>query len=250
MLTAPNLDLPVTLLKVGRWDRAFDVVWEATRRIPEFQDDATLPGRAQALTVRDSGNHALGREFAQKMADFTRSKKQIPLSICWQMLAADVTKPTTILVFVAQLTQIVSMDRSDMTPLERAAVQNALEVWMDAAEGKFTSEHTLSLFTLQHTAQRERIAAPPKRSYSQTFDEPLVIDLEPAIPGIVVMPTAPVGKFSPENTAYKELVNKWMPLTVAPDLAPIRLRCWLSIRMRHPPSTCCCATCARASRSG
>ena len=215
MLT-PHLDIPVKMLRIGRWDYAFDVVWIVT------MDLAGLPVTiGEALTVRDSGDHALGRSFACQMADFAREQKQIPLSIGWMMLAADVTKPTTILAFVPQLMHIVALNQGEMTLQERVDLHSALEVWMDAAEGRYAKQTDFSLFTLQFTEQRKRVA-PPKLSYSQTFDEPVVAEPEPDVPGVIVMRFAPAGKLQPENIAYREMVGKWFPLTLAPDLAPIR----------------------------
>src|ERR1700688_5232832 len=92
MRRPPNIDVPITLLQTGRWDLAFHVVWLATRLTPDVQDDPALPGMAQAHAVSSGKNHALGREFATKMAEMARSKGQVPLSIAWQMLAADATK--------------------------------------------------------------------------------------------------------------------------------------------------------------
>jgi ATP-dependent Lon protease len=224
-MPAPNADLPVKLLQTGRWDYAFDIVWTATVGIPEFQDDEALPSRRQAVTVRNSQNHALGREFAGKMALLAQRKKQMPLSVAWMMLAADASKPASIAVFLPRLLQIV-LDSPYWIALdgnERAAIEKALEVWVDASTGLHVDAE-LSMFTLQHTGQSEKarrlVAA--KSVFRQVVSEPETPEFEPDVPGIVVMQSGPVGKLQPENQAYSALIKKWMPFVLAPDLEPIK----------------------------
>jgi ATP-dependent Lon protease len=221
MRTAPNLHLPIKLLQTGRWDYAFDIVWQATRTIPEFQDDEALPCLAQAAAVRNGKNHALGREFSDKMADFARSKKQIPLSIAWQMLAADVRKPHTILTFIPQLTRVVAMNPVVMTPKEVMALQKALEVWMDAAEGRYTDRSTHSLFTLQFS---EPNPSPAAKFDREAVEPPVLREFEPEqqeVPCAMVM-QRPVGKLTVENAAFNPLIDRWMALKLAPDLQAMR----------------------------
>jgi ATP-dependent Lon protease len=220
MRRPPNIDVPITLLQTGRWDLAFHVVWLATRLTPDFQDDPALPGMAQAHAVSSGKNHALGREFATKMADMARAKKQIPLSLAWAMLAADARNPATILAFVPQLTRVVAMNPVDMEPKQRMAVQNALEVWLDAAEGRYTDRSTHSLFTLQFSEQNPSPAA----KFDREAVEPVLREFEPEqqeVPCAMVM-QRPVGKLTVENAAFGSLIERWMALKLAPDLQAMR----------------------------
>jgi ATP-dependent Lon protease len=231
MRRPPNIDVPITLLQTGRWDLAFHVVWLATRLTPDLQDDPALPGMAQAHAVSTGKNHALGREFATKMAYLAHAKKQIPLSIAWKMLAADATKPATILVFIPQLTRIVAMNPVDMDPKQRMAVQNALEVWLDAAEGRYAKLSGRSLFTLQFSAAKPApisvIDIDPKL---RGIDQPALEDKETVtvshvpeveVPCAMVM-QRPVAKLTVENAAFNPLIDRWMALKLAPDLQAMR----------------------------
>lgn len=221
MRRPPNIDVPITLLQTGRWDLAFHVVWLATRLTPDFQDDPALPGMAQAHAVSSGKNHALGREFATKMADMARSKGQVPLSIAWQMLAANATKPSTILAFIPQLTRIVAMNPVDMDPKQRMAVQNALGVWLDAAEGRYTDRSTHSLFTLQFS---EPNPSPAAKFDREAVEPPVLREFEPeqqGVPCAMVM-QRPVGKLTVENAAFNPLIDRWMALKLAPDLQAMR----------------------------
>jgi ATP-dependent Lon protease len=221
MRRPPNIDVPITLLQTGRWDLAFHVVWLATRLTPDFQDDPALPGMAQAHAVSSGKNHALGREFATKMADMARAKKQIPLSLAWAMLAADATKPATILAFVPQLTRVVAMNPVDMDPKQRMAVQNALEVWLDAAEGRYTDRSTHSLFTLQFAEQKPVAATGFDR---EAVDPPVLREFEPEVPAVpcAMVMQRPVAKLTVENAAFNTLIDRWMALALAPDVVKMR----------------------------
>ena len=213
MRRPPNIDVPITLLQIGRWDLAFHAVWLATRTIPNSRT-TSLPGMVQAHAVSNGKNHALGRQFADRMADMARSKKQIPLSLAWQMLAADARKPATIMAFIPQLTRLVAMNPVDLPPKQRTAVQNALEVWLDAAEGRYAgAKH--SLFALQFETQQKPIQLLEIDQPSSDYPP------EQEVPCAMVM-QRPVAKLTVENIAFGTLIDRWIALKLAPDVHAMR----------------------------
>jgi len=140
------------LLQVSRWDEAFDIAWAANGRLPSIKSPNITD--ATALAVRNSGNHASGREFATRMARYMALAKHPVLEIAWEMLAADVDKPETILKFCPQLAYSFDLEAAAFfgDTDELFEVRRRLGHWMEAAEGRFKGS-TRSMFTMAVTGR-------------------------------------------------------------------------------------------------
>jgi ATP-dependent Lon protease len=216
------------ILSVGRWDYAFDVVWNSSKAAKVVSDAA----RPQALIVRNSGNHALGREFSEKMADRAARAKRPGLQIAWQMLASNPDKPETILRFAPQLAFAFSAEARDaIAPTAYAMSVQSLDRWIEAAEGGFRGAK-MSMFTMQFTGMpkaavvsgleksAERAAAVYESALIPAPIDVLQIDAAP--PGVTVMTILTASKLHAEQAHFKDLLDAHLPLSITPDLTPIR----------------------------
>jgi ATP-dependent Lon protease len=222
-----RFEIPFRLLKVGRWDHAFDVAWNATARLSRTDQIAYGHDnqRAHALSVRNSRNHALGRNFSNRVAAEMVSAKQPGLEIAWQMLAADPDKPETIMKFAPQLAYGMKLEGAEFfDAYELADMNQRLAHWLDASEGRFRGA-SYSMFTLQLSNRAsdrpEWIDALP--NYQVAKIAPPIPDLEEP-PGLVVMPAATSSKLHAEQTQFKDLVDRHLPFSIVPDLTPVRYK--------------------------
>jgi len=240
--TTSRFDAAFTLLRTGRWDVAFDIVWNAAKEAGGIGGIT----QAQALQVRNSRNHALGREFAERMATIAARIKQPGLQIAWLMLAADPDKPQSILRFVPQLASAFKLEgQHGIHPADYALSVQSLDRWIEAAEGAFQGSE-YSMFTMQFqgsTAERkaaaEKFAAAHKdmkatgvlaaaEKAAGKFDVPTLKtyalnpadDAEP--PGIAVMTILTASKLHAEQGQFKDLLDKHLPFAMCPDLSPVR----------------------------
>jgi hypothetical protein len=207
------------MLQVGRWDYAFDIAWAATARLPAIKVMAQ-----DAMVVRNSGNHTLGREWSSKLASKMLLLKHPTLEIAWDMLAADVDKPETILKFVPQLAFAFELEAPDFfgDTAELDEIKHRLGHWHDAAEGRFQGS-TLSMFTLAVAGPERGIdrVKVPQPNYQRVLLGIEIPDPEDQ-PGLVVMPATKASVLHKEQTQFKDLVDRSLPFALTPDLLPVR----------------------------
>lgn len=135
------------LLTVGRWDHAFDVVWNASKAAKVVSDTT----QGQPLIVSDSGNHTLAVNSRRKWPTALRAQSVPGLQIAWQMLASDLNRPEAIIKFAPQLAFVFEAEgKQTISPTNYALSVQSLNRWLEAAEGGFRgSKH--SMFTMQLT---------------------------------------------------------------------------------------------------
>jgi ATP-dependent Lon protease len=222
------------MLQAERWDDAFDVAWAATAPLKLdynvwLYDNSVPLTHAVVLKVRNSGDHTLGREFAKQIANLMVLRRKPALEIAWDMLAADVDKPETILKFVPQLAYSFELEGADHLgdTFEYHETKRRLGCWHYAAEGLFKGSSTLSMFTLAVTGpvtSRDRSKVPPGPllpNYQRAVLGVEIPDPE-EVPGLVVMAATKASVLHKEQTQYKDLVGRRLPFAITPDLLPVR----------------------------
>ena len=213
------------MLVTGRWDYAFDIAWRAVKEARLNIGDLK---QAEALMVRNSGNHALGREFAGKMAARMAALKRPGLQIVWLMLAADPDKPETILRFAPQLAFAFDADAPGaLDGADYPMARQSLDRWLDAAEGGYRGAKS-SMFTMQFTGMPKSQARPSAivkyTVGAAPFPDQMADDDVDEAPGITVMTALTASKLHSEQLEFKNPLDRHLPFSMTPDLTTVRYR--------------------------
>ena len=215
------------MLSVGRWEFAFDVAWNAVKAAKLSMGDLK---QADALTVRNSSNHALSRQFCGKMADRLMVMRRPGLAIAWMMLAADPDKPETILRFAPQLAFAFDTEGQIAIPAtEYPTARQSLDRWLDAATGAYQGVGK-SMFAAQFTGMPSKVPTPldalrasGERRERAFIDPPDPQPDDAALPpGISVMTALTSSKLHAEQTQFKVLVDQHLNFAMVHDLTQTR----------------------------
>lgn len=204
--------LPLQVMMHKQWDHAFDFLFATTASVALEICAGGWLARTKAST-----DHAVTRATINELVEVLFERKQVELALAWSFLAADPARVETIQGFIPQVAEMVEnivVDDEVFTDTEAERVRQNLNVWMDAAGGKYVDSE-LSVFAIA-----ARRGARDLLLRARTPNE--VKTEEDAAPGLVVMPKGRSSKLTSENASFKDLVGKKLPFVLAKDVRQVQ----------------------------
>jgi adenylate kinase family enzyme len=144
------------------------------------------------------------------------------LALAWMMMLAAPERPSSVQHVVPQLAFI--LERSLLSDSAKADLKKRLDVWWDAAAGKYQSR-AISLFQIAERVLNGGFEAARKAAMKEMAEADMEEIEAQRGPTLVVMPKAKSTRLDGGHSvhgAFKQLVDAKLPLIVARDVQAIR----------------------------
>jgi ATP-dependent Lon protease len=217
--------LPLQVMMHRRWDAAFEFLYKLS--LPAFP---SAPVGWLELTRSDDR-----KSQRQSMLDVIETAflaKNVEMALAWSFLAADPSSPETLMSFLPQVSVLLerAVDEGVYVDGEHELVRETLNVWMDAAAGKYT-EAQVSVFAIAARLVRSTVG-PDAFELLRSAAEKRADAVEEVsdAAGLVVMPKDKSTKLLSELSHFKDLVGKKLPLVMAADVDQVRA----TLRAEYP----------------
>jgi hypothetical protein len=200
----------VELLGCDRWDDAFK--WLCT----ETSAQCGKLGIGHPPKHDDRKKQAALIKGYVKLLFAQERERCGELALGWQMLLCDPNRPESFNAVLPQLTWLMRHRSIIVSPVEKARLQDRLEIWWQAARGEYgTSEVSVFRISERGTAQN---------TYDEVDDTPMpdaAEDQAPAAPSVVVMRKDRAEERGLPQ-AWRDLRDVALPLVVCRDAAAVR----------------------------
>jgi hypothetical protein len=217
---------PLQTMMLPRWDAAFDFLFKRTSAVAADHLIQCWLARTTA-----SKEHGVIQATINDLVEVLYERRHVHLALSWQFLAADPKKPETIQVFIPQVASLLSeSDGVDgvYTASEIERLRATLNIWMDAADGRYVDQFKFSLFAIADAATRDlgSSSLAGLRSAARKASDDDVSDAT----GLVVMPKGKASKLVAETSHWKDMVGKRLPFVMVQDVLQLQA----TLRREYP----------------
>jgi ATP-dependent Lon protease len=207
--------LPLQVMMMPRWDSAFEFLYK--RSLTEFS------GLESWLELTRSDDRKAQRQAFKDVIDTAFANKKVELALAWSFLAADPSRPETIMSFLPQVVVLFerAVNEGVYVDGDDGIDGETLAVWMDAAGGQYIDARG-SIFAIAAKTTRSSGRDEFDRLRAAAVKRADAIEEMSDADGLVVMPKAKATKLVTELSHFKDLVGKKLPFVTAPDVDQVR----------------------------
>jgi ATP-dependent Lon protease len=215
--------LPLQVMMHRRWDTAFEFLYKLS--LKEFGEHLE-----SWLAEARSDDRKSQQQSFQDVIETAWMQKKVEIALAWSFLAADPKRPETMMSFLPQVAALFerAVDEGVYVDGEDELVRETLNVWMDAAAGKYT-EAQVSVFAIAARLIRSTVGNEAfellRASAEKRAD---AVEEVSDGTGLVVMPKS--TKLLSELSHFKDLVGKKLPFVMAADVDQVRA----TLRAEYP----------------
>jgi ATP-dependent Lon protease len=216
--------LPLQVMMHRRWDDAFEFIYYLS--LKEFGEELE-----SWLNLTRSDDRNSQRQSILDVIETAYTNKKVELALAWSFLAADPSKPETLMSFLPQVATIFerTVDEDVYVDGEDEIARETLAVWMDAAGGQYVDARG-SIFAIAAKTTRSSGRDAFDRLRASAEKRADAVDDVSDAGGLVVMPRATSTKLTTENSHWKTMVGKRLPFVLAGDVDELRA----TLRQEYP----------------